>query len=102
MACSKRSLEIAQKLEAIANHFNAAEDYHKAQDYFGRVVAWYEMAKKKGLAIKMAIAEAEMLAKQGYTRINSDNPSHMVAVHFLRRLFNYTVQFRRQSASCMG
>ncbi|RZK45200.1 MAG: DUF4209 domain-containing protein [Hymenobacter sp.] len=85
IAYSKRTLEIAQKLESIADHFNAAEDYDKARDYFGRTVAWYEMAKEKGLAIKMAIAEAEMLAKQGYARISGDDPSHMVAVHFFEK-----------------
>lgn len=84
-AHSKHSLAIAQRLESIAEHFNTAEDYDKAQEYFGRAVAWYEMAQEKGLAIKVAIAEADMLAKQGYTRISGDNPSHMVAGHFFEK-----------------
>lgn len=85
MTFSSRSLEIARKLEEIANYFDTVEDYDRAGAYFGQTVAWYERAKEKGLAVKMAIAEAEMLAKQGYARINGDDPSHMVAVHFFEK-----------------
>lgn len=84
-AYTKHHLEIAQKLEIIAHHLKDIEDYYEARKYYSEASTWYAKAQQKSSSIKAAIAEADMLAQEGYARLGGEDPSHMVGVHFFEK-----------------
>jgi len=82
---SDKEYEIAKHLEMIGKVFNSANDFRYAEDYFNKAGSWYKRIKNNSEYIRLHILEAEAVTHQGYQRINGEDPSHMVGVHFFER-----------------
>lgn len=73
---------IAQKLETLADEFDADGDLHRAREYFSAAAKWYKLAGDEAKKASMTVREAEGWVKEAVARVSSENPSHMVAATF--------------------
>ena len=75
---------IAEKLESLASEFDAIENFRTSGRYYNASHKWFSLADSEGRAVDMKVAEATAFEKEAMSRIESDDPSHMVAVGFLK------------------
>ena len=79
-----RQIVVAEKLESLANGFDAAGNYHTSGRYYNASHRWFVTSDSEERAVDMKVAEAEAFEKEAMSRVESDDPSHMVAVGFLK------------------
>lgn len=73
---------ITQKLETLADEFDADGDLHRAREYFSAAAKRFRLAGDEAKAATMTVREAEGWVKEAVARTSSTNPSHMVAATF--------------------
>lgn len=79
-----RQIVIAEKLESLANEFDTLENYLTSGRYYNASHKWFAKSGIEERAVDMKAAEAKTFEKEAMSRIESDNPSHLVAVGFLK------------------
>lgn len=73
-------LDVAKKLEFMANEFNSKHNFNIAREYFNEASTWYKLIPDQTKATEMILAVAEGWANEAGARIASENSNHMVAV----------------------
>jgi hypothetical protein len=73
---------IAEKLEALATHFEDSGDLHRARDYLDTASEWYKKSEDAPQSTVMIVRNAECWVKEAIARQASDKPSNMVAASF--------------------
>lgn len=76
---------IAQKLETLADEFDADGDLHRSREFFSAAAKWFKLAGDEAKAASMTVSEAEGWVKEAVARVSSTNPSHMVAATFYEK-----------------
>lgn len=86
-----QALQVAEKLETLANELQQAGDHDTARAYFKDASLWFKEANDEEKSIEMVIQQAETWVLEAEARLSSDNPSNLVATYF----FNYAIQVYR-------
>ena len=79
-----RQSAIAEKLESLASKFDTLGNFLASGRYYKASHRWFARAKLEERAFDMKAAEARAFEKEAMSRIDSDDPSHLVAVGFLK------------------
>lgn len=80
-----RQVAIAEKLESLANEFDSQGIFHTSGRYYNASHRWFTKAKLEERAFDMKAAEARAFEQEAMARVDSDDPSHLVAVGFLKK-----------------
>lgn len=72
-------LEIAIKLESMANAFDVDSDLYRARSFFGAASKWFQRNDNIGKAAEMTVCLAECWVKEAEARSSSEQASNMVA-----------------------
>ncbi|BEG73962.1 DUF4209 domain-containing protein [Achromobacter xylosoxidans] len=75
-------VEVARKLETLAQEFDGEGDLHRAREYFSAAANWNKAIPDEAKAAEMIAAVAEGWVKEAIARTASASPSHMVAASF--------------------
>jgi len=78
-----KQIEIANKLEKLAIHFDEAGELHRAREYYDAAAKWYGKLGDDHKVAEMMVCLAESWVKEAIARMSSDTPSHMVGAMFL-------------------
>jgi len=78
-----KQIEIANKLEELAIHFDEAGELHRAREYCDAAAKWYGKLGNDQKVAEMTVRLAEAWVKEAIARMSSDTPSHMVGAMFL-------------------
>ena len=76
---------IADRLAACANELELMKDIYKARAYFGHALRWYRALGKNAQTTEMAVRLAENWVKSAEERLESKDPSHLVAAGFYEK-----------------
>lgn len=79
-----RQIVIAEKLESLANEFDTLENFRTSGRYYNASHRWFAKSSFEERAVDMKVAEAKAFEREAMSRIESDDPSHLVAVGFLK------------------
>ena len=78
-----RQIEIANKLEELAIHFDEDGELHRAREYCDAATKWYGKVGDDQKVAEMTVRLAETWVKEAIARMSSDTPSYMVGAMFL-------------------
>ena len=78
-----RSNDVAAKLSIFAQNAKDAQDWHCAREYFEGAIRWYKRINKEAEVHHLYVKIAETWVSEAEQRTSGDNPSNMVAGHFL-------------------
>lgn len=81
-----RATEIATKLESMAFGFDSDNEHSVAAAYYQAAADWFKSSGDTTKFVEMILRKAESLVKKGDSRLSSEEPSCLVAVHFGRLL----------------
>ena len=74
--------KIATKLETLAHEFEAVGNLHSAREYFWASADWFKISGDTDQSTAMMVEVAEGWAKEATAKIDSDDPSHLIATVF--------------------
>ena len=74
---------VATKLESLACQFDADNNFQAARRHCSAAANWYDFSGDIEKSVEMTVSEAEILEKDAIEKIDSDDPSHRVAISFL-------------------
>ena len=77
-----QALQVAEKLETLANEFQQAGNHYAARAYFNDASLWFNEADEEEKSIEMVVQQAETWVFEAEARLSSDNPSNLVAANF--------------------
>ena len=77
-------IAVAEKLKLLADEFDLLENFRTSGRYYAASFRWFAKSESEERAVDMRVAEAESFEKEAESRLNSDDPSHLVAVGFLK------------------
>ena len=77
-----QALQVAEKLEKLANELQQAGNHYEARAYFKDASLWFIEADGKEKSIEMLVQQAETWVLEAEARLSSDNPSNLVAADF--------------------
>ncbi|MGH8727212.1 MAG: DUF7380 domain-containing protein, partial [Burkholderiales bacterium] len=77
-----KGIDIANRLESLARHFDVEGDLHRAREFFAASAKWFQQVGDAAKTAEMIVFVAEGWVKEAVARISSDQPSHMVAASF--------------------
>ncbi|MFH1811036.1 MAG: DUF4209 domain-containing protein [Pseudomonadota bacterium] len=77
--------EIAQKLESLASEFDRDSDLNRSRGYFEESRKWFQKAENVSKTTSMTAAVAETWVKEAARRLESKDPSNMVAATFYEK-----------------
>ncbi|MDN3510410.1 MAG: DUF4209 domain-containing protein [Candidatus Jettenia sp.] len=80
-----RSNDVAAKLSSFAQNAKDAQYWHCAREYFEGAIRWYKRINKEDEVHHLYVNMAETWVSEAEQRTSDDNPSNMVAGHFLER-----------------
>ncbi|MBW2123712.1 MAG: DUF4209 domain-containing protein [Deltaproteobacteria bacterium] len=78
-----RQIEIANKLEELAIHFDEDGELHRAREYCDAATKWYGKVEDDQKVAEMTVRLAETWVKEAIARMSTDTPSYMVGAMFL-------------------
>lgn len=78
-----KQIEITNKLEELAIHFDDRGEFHRAREYCDAAAKWYGKLGDDQKNAEMTVRLAEAWVKEAIARMSSDDPSHMVRATFL-------------------
>ena len=79
-----RQVVVAKKLASMASEFDALENFSASGRHYNASYEWFMKAKLEERAFDMKAAEAKAFEKEAMSRLDSNDPSHLVAVGFLK------------------
>jgi hypothetical protein len=74
-----KALDIATKLDALAQKFAKKGDLRCARDYYGDASKWFEVAGDTAKAVEATVAVAESWVTEGLAQLSSEKPSYSQA-----------------------
>ena len=77
-----QALQVAEKLETLANELQQTSDHYAARSYFKDASLWFMEADEEEKSIEMLVQQAETWVQEAEVRLSSDDPSHLVAADF--------------------
>ena len=77
-----QALQVAEKLETLANELQQAGNHYAARAYFKDASLWFIEADGEEKSIEMLVQQAETWVLEAEARLSSDNPSNLVAADF--------------------
>ncbi len=95
-----KSTDIIAKLEAFAENAKGAQEWHFAREYYEGAIRWCQVASNEQDIHRLHIEIAETWVSEAERRTSGDNPSNMVAGHFLEcAIKNYRKVPRKERAT---
>jgi len=79
----ERSSDVAAKLGTFAQNAKDAQNGHCAREYFEGAIRWYKRIGNDSAVYRLYVEIAETWVSEAEQRSSGDNPSNMVAGHFL-------------------
>ena len=74
-----QAMQVAEKLETLANELQQAGDHYAARAYFKAASLWFMEADDEEKSIEMLVQQAETWGLEAEARLSSDDPSNLVA-----------------------
>lgn len=78
-------IEIAKKLETMAEEFGLNDDINRAKGFYDSASWWFQKSGIETKVAEMTECIAELWVREANEKISSDQPSHMVAASFYER-----------------